>query len=159
MNVIRKARLWLLVLPLSAIAAGCSGGALSNIAAPDNGYRPKVSASTTQVVRALPRWLGGRAERSFRRVLAPRSTGKGIYVSSIGWTVILGFSMAGKGPRCDVFTGGSGRRERYICRPKGNLIVPLGGPESVYVYEGPNMCGPEAGSFSDPTDSRAMRRV
>ena len=149
MNVIRKARLWLLVLPLSAIAAGCSGGALSNIAAPDSGMS-KVSASTTQVVRALPRWLGGRAERSFRGVLAPRSTGKGIYVSSIGWTVILGFSMAGKGPRCDVFTGGSEGVNDIFADPKGNLIVPLGSPRTVNVYHGPNMCGPKAGSFSDP---------
>ena len=62
----------------------------------------------------------------------------------------LGFSMAGKGPRCDVFTGGSEGVNDIFADPKGNLIVPLGSPRTVNVYHGPNMCGPKAGSFSDP---------
>jgi hypothetical protein len=149
MNLTRKSRLWLAVLPVAAAVAGCSGGTLSGLGTSDNAMAG-TGASRTQAVRALPGWLRGSDERSFRRVGAPESGSKGIYVSAFNGTEVEGFATSGKGPRCTVDTGKSGSVNDVAADPKGNLIVPLGGAESVTVYRGPKMCGPEVGSFSDP---------
>jgi hypothetical protein len=71
--------------------------------------------------------------------------------------------MAGRGPRCTVSTGNGAYVNGIAVDPKGSLIVPLGGPESIAVYRGPNMCGPEGGSFSDPygqpSDAASMNAI
>lgn len=146
MNLIRESRLWLTV-SLLAMVAGCSGGALSSVA-PDN---PLSGTGTSRplIVRALPEWLHERGEGPFPQVLARPPLRKGMYTSSFVGTDILGFSMAGKGPRCLVNAGGTGINDIAV-DPNGNLIVPVGSTELVKVYQGPTLCGPEAGSFSDP---------
>jgi hypothetical protein len=147
MNLIRKVRLWLMVSPLVAMVVGCSGGTLSSVA-PDNRLS-EVATSQPRIVSAVPEWLHGGGERQVQRVVARRRFRKGIYTSSLAGPDILGFTMGGRGPRCLLNAGGTGVNDIAV-DPKGNLIVPLGGTESVNVYKGPNMCGPQVGSFSDP---------
>lgn len=147
MIVIRKSRFWLLLSPAAAMVAGCSGGTFSSVA-PNNGPSG-VGTSQARIVRALPEWLHGGGERLRPRVVAPRHLRKGIYTSSFSGTDVLGFTMGGKGPRCLLNSGGTGIND-IVVDPKGNLIVPIGSNESINVYKGPDMCGPQAGSFSDP---------
>lgn len=149
MKFIGKSRLYLTALPLGALVAGCSDGTFSSFGGHDNAVA-KIASSPTQIVRALPPWLHARSERSSRPVLAPAATRKGIYVTAFASGVIEGFSIAGKGPRCQTYTGHQSAMNDIAVDPRGDLIVPLGGSESVSVYGGPNMCGPEVGSFSDP---------
>jgi hypothetical protein len=147
MNVILKSRLWLMLPPMAAMVVACSGGSLSSVA-PGN-QQSGVGAPQTRVVRAVPAWLHGGGEPRSPRALAHRPLRKGIYTSAFSGTYVLGFTMAGKGPKCLFNTGDTGINDIAV-DPKGNLIVPIGSTETVNVYQGPNMCGTEAGSFSDP---------
>jgi hypothetical protein len=105
-------------------------------------------------VGAIPRsqqFVDG-AAKSFQRISAPGAVKHGIYVSSYGERLVLGFKSHyhhGRGPFCTIFA----RRDLNIditVDPEGNLIVPEGHGDSVTVYRGPDMCGPKLGEFKDP---------
>lgn len=147
MNLIQKSRRWLLVSPLAAMVAGCSGGPLSSVA-PNSGPSG-VGTSPTLIARAMPEWLRGDGGEQSPHIVPLRHRRKGIYTSSLSGTDVLGFTMAGEGPRCLLNTGGTGINDIAV-DPKGNLVVPIGSNEQISVYKGPDMCGSEAGSFSDP---------
>jgi hypothetical protein len=82
------------------------------------------------------------------------STG-GIYVSEFYGTQIYGYphnNMSNGAPTCTILLGTQTEPQGIAADNAGNLIVPEGYPNlsaQVHVYAGPNLCGPEIGSFQD----------
>jgi len=101
---------------------------------------------------AAPAWARGTASRPLRRVAAPDTAKRGIYVGSFEGTSIYGFNnnyRRGYGPMCTLYTG-----QVFIngiaADLSGNLIVPQSNGSWVKIYQGPDMCGSLLGSFKDP---------
>jgi hypothetical protein len=90
--------------------------------------------------------------RPFHRISAPAEAKSGIYVSAPYDTSILGFKSGykgGRGPMCTIFTD-LAVATNIAADSAGNLIVPRRVNDTVAVYNGPTMCGPERGEFRDP---------
>lgn len=88
-----------------------------------------------------------RAERA-----APNAAKRGIYLSSYDGSSIYGFKSnykRGDGPMCTLYTG-QVSINGITADPTGSLIVPQNNGGLVNVYQGPEMCGPLRGSFTDP---------
>jgi hypothetical protein len=82
-----------------------------------------------------------------------RAVKTGVYASSYLTTSIYafkrGYKQGGNGPICTIYTGEADISD-IAADPKGNFIVPEGVSNSIVVYGGPNLCGPELGTMSDP---------
>jgi hypothetical protein len=83
-----------------------------------------------------------------RSTTVPDAFRKGIYVASGG--TIYGYAVNKqrvRGPKCTV--KGMNYLNAVEVDGVGNLMVPSGGSRTVTVFKGPEMCGPELGSFND----------
>jgi len=139
------------VLATAAVAflAACSGSARSPQALPalnEAPQRPDFATVVPPQLRpiggalALPLWLEPSA-----------TSAAGIYASEVYATDIWGFPQINNHNRkaiCVVthVQGANG----IAVDGSGNLIDPDGGTDTVIVFKGPKMCGPELGSVKDP---------
>jgi hypothetical protein len=85
-------------------------------------------------------------------IQAPASAMRGIYVSEVSGTSIFGYQTKNKknnGPRCTVPFAVAYPNDIDV-DGAGNLIDPDGGTRSIIIGQGPDMCGAEAASISDP---------
>jgi hypothetical protein len=85
------------------------------------------------------------------------SSQKGLYVNQFYGNAVFGYPVQNKNnqpPTCTVGTGSSSYVNGVFVDPNGNLITPLGsngsGQHAVSVWQGPGMCGPQAGTFLNP---------
>ncbi|HEU5480455.1 MAG TPA: hypothetical protein VFU90_11505, partial [Candidatus Tumulicola sp.] len=92
-----------------------------------------------RVPRARPAW--------FRA--APDSLRKGVYVAEYYTNAILGYQWATRENRPPICSIPATFVVNVTTDPLGNLVDPDGGARSVNVFRGPNMCGPQVGSFAD----------
>lgn len=82
-----------------------------------------------------------------RAIREPATARAGLYVSVAGsGAAILGYNHKYK----QVCTIDSGYASGIFADRAGNLIAANGASNTVTVYRGPQLCGPEYGSFSDP---------
>jgi hypothetical protein len=84
---------------------------------------------------------------------APSTAKRGIYASVFLNSAddVFGFSVNSRNGKPPICTAGSFSYPNDIAVDgKGNLIVPASGANSVVIFKGPAMCGPQRGSISDP---------
>jgi hypothetical protein len=121
-------RLTFSVLAAAIATAACGGTGIS----PNT---PMASGASSPVQEA-------------RSTTVPDVFRKGIYVAE--GTVIYGYAANKqrlRGPKCTV--KGTSYANAVAVDGAGNLMVPNGGDRSVTIFKGPEMCGPELGSFND----------
>ncbi|MGA7355544.1 MAG: hypothetical protein WBW76_08945 [Candidatus Cybelea sp.] len=123
------------ILAAAVLSAGCGGTGMSPNAPTAIGVSSAVQEARSTTVPDL-----------FR---------KGIYVAT--GSAIYGYPANNRHnhqPKCMVGVEYAGA---VAVDGVGNLIVPDGGSRSVTIFKGPEMCGPELGSFNDsygqPTDA------
>jgi hypothetical protein len=124
-----KPRLTFSILAAAVLSAGCGGTGMS----PNT---PMTSDASSAVQEA-------------RSTTVPDVFRKGVYVGD--GTVIDGYAVNKqrvRGPKCTV--KGMSYLNTVEVDGVGNLMVPNGGSKTVSVFKGPEMCGPELGSFNDP---------
>lgn len=85
-------------------------------------------------------------------IAAPDAAKKGIYVGlSTGPVYGYKYNESRNGPAiCTQYSNTYNAVNDIAVDGEGNLMVPEGGTRSILVFKGPNMCGPSAGTISDP---------
>lgn len=134
------------------LLAACS----SYNGAPPNSSIQDASISQGQVPsmrtsKLIPDWLHVASPVGIHKTSAPAGAKRGIYVSSYDGTAVYGFpynNKEGKPATCEINTGTANINAIAVDR-KGNLVLPFGSPNVIYIYSGPGMCGSEVGSIVD----------
>lgn len=133
------------------LLAGCTGNMGSSNTSP-LGLGPQVRNAPISVFddAAPPRLVS-----VLHSLVLPDKTKKlpksGTYITQFYATDLLGYranNMANKKPICTI-QGVSSVNDVGV-DGKGNLMEPDGGTATLFIYQGPRMCGPQMGSISDP---------
>jgi hypothetical protein len=132
-----------------AFLAGCAGSQ-PPIGAP--GAVPQGAPQRWGNVSLIPQALGLTAPTPLRGIPAPDSATRGIYVSAFFYPMVYGYPEINRHnhPPICTETGVSNAVNGIAVDAKGNLIVPNGAQGAVFIFQGPGMCGPMLGSFTDP---------
>lgn len=149
MKLLRSTRYALGVPAAVVILSACSG--ISHIA-------PTSPATVTQNpqwsahVSLIPKQMWPRGPMPLFGRAAPATAMRGIYVSEVAGTSILGYKK-GQRPNnpaiCSTpFSVGS--VNNIAVDGAGNLIDPDGAAGAIIIGQGPNMCGPMAATIADP---------
>jgi hypothetical protein len=139
-----------------ALLAGCSGstsstGSMSPVGT--SGANTALGVNPGYAVKSLiPEGFRPLSYGVLHGIQAPASAMKGIYVSEVSTTSIVGYksnNKKNKAPRCTVPFADSYPNDIDV-DGAGNLIDPNGGTRTIIIGQGPDMCGAEAASISDP---------
>ena len=101
----------------------------------------------------IPTELRPTQSRPVHGIAAPDAAKNGIYVGlSAGSVFGYTYKNSDNGPAiCTVYSDSNRNAVNDIAVDhKGNLMVPEGGTRSILLFKGPKMCGPSAGTISDP---------
>lgn len=133
---------------IAAALAACSGGSQLSPAGAAAGSNSHWSA----LANAVPKDMLPRGPMLLRGRPAPDAARRGIYVSEFLGTSIFGYAKGQRPnnpPICTVPFAVSGPNNIAV-DGTGNLMDPDGGTHTVIVGQGPNMCGAQAATISDP---------
>jgi hypothetical protein len=138
----------------AALLASCSGTGTS----PSSSVMPGGAASISQashhgvVVNLIPRrFLPTKWDGRLHGRKAPAKAIRGIYMSEFSGSSVLGYAKNNSANGPSICSESPASEVQGIATDTaGNLIQPDGGTRTVIVYTGPSMCGPPAGTISDP---------
>jgi hypothetical protein len=137
-----------------ALLAGCSGTGTSPSSSVMPGGAPKVSQAGHHgaVVNLIPkRLLPTKWDGRLHGRKAPAAATRGIYMSEFYGSSVLGYAKNNSANGPSICSESPASFLQTIATDTGgNLIQPDGGTQTVFVYTGPSMCGPLAGTISDP---------
>jgi hypothetical protein len=138
-------RLHLFAFAAAALLAACANGATFGIAPP--------TAEGAPAAHPRPSW--------YRE--APAAIRRGAYVAEYYTNDILGYAADARKNLPPVCSLPAAYVVDVEVDPAGNLVDPDGGSRTVSVFRGPQMCGPQLGSFPDrdgqPSDAATLDAV